>query len=90
MAVLSIFGRAWDFFQLTEPHLGISYGAIYLGLFVVAMSARYLVPILGIGGKAVDDVNIHAVSRIYRYKASTHRNREMQYRKRNHKGDEVE
>lgn len=43
----------WDIFSIEEPHLGISFGSIYLGVFVVSLSLKILLPILGIGGRAV-------------------------------------
>ena len=40
---------AWQFFSVEHPALGISYGDIIIGIFVVNFSIMILRPLLGIG-----------------------------------------
>lgn len=52
-AIGQLFAQAWHFFELEHPLLGISYGSIAIGFFVVCFSVTVLKPILGIGSGAV-------------------------------------
>lgn len=50
-SIYTIFTDVWNkFFGVVEPHLGISFGSIYLGVFVVGVSLRVLMPLIGVGG----------------------------------------
>lgn len=50
-AIGEVFRSCWNIlFSATVPQLGISFGALYLGIFVAAISLRVLMPLLGIAG----------------------------------------
>lgn len=78
--ITALLRRAWDFFGIIEPHLGISFGAIYLGVFVIAMSLRFLVPLLGIG-HSYDENLIAGYKRGLKWRDESRRNREIQARR---------
>lgn len=56
-ALGSILALGWEFFALPVPVLGISFAALYVGVFVVSLSISLLVPLLGVGRGAVNSVS---------------------------------
>lgn len=57
---MTVLKSIWDgFFSLTSPFFDLTFKQIFLGLFVVLISARILFPLLGIGSSVIDNtVNI--------------------------------
>lgn len=55
-ALGELFRSFWDFFSLEHPVLGISFGKVLNGFFVVCFSVTLLRPILGIGAGAIRSV----------------------------------
>lgn len=51
-AIGSLFASFWQLFSLPHPVLGISFGSLFIGVFVVGLSLRILEPLLGIGDKS--------------------------------------
>ena len=55
--ITSLFASFWEAWSsLVHPLLGISFGSILIGVFVVSLAARILVPILGIGNSAYTSI----------------------------------
>lgn len=52
-AVFEVLRMAWGFFEVECPFLGISFGAIFLGVMIMKFSISLIKPILGIGRSAV-------------------------------------
>lgn len=50
----SMFASFWEAYLLPHPVLGISFGAILIGVFVVTFALRILVPLLGIGSRGTN------------------------------------
>lgn len=61
-AVMSLFRKAWDFFSIEWPGVGLTFADVYLGAFIAAFALGLLRPILGIGGSLPNAV-IRGVSR---------------------------
>lgn len=48
-----MFASFWHAFQINHPVLGISFGSIFIGVFIICFAVKLLFPILGIGAGAI-------------------------------------
>lgn len=78
-----MFASFWQAFQINHPVLGISFGSIFIGVFVVCFAVRLLFPILGIGAGAIHSLSngiskagksLKQYDRLYNARHNTERN----------------